>query len=87
VALAVIFAVLALESSAFLGFPFPGEVAMLLGGVVAFQHRVRPPAPVADAVGVAIIGDTVGFEVRRHDGRPRALEEGAARVDPARQQP
>jgi membrane-associated protein len=34
-ALAVIFAIPALESSVFLGFVFPGEIAVLLGGVLA----------------------------------------------------
>ncbi|MDQ6615735.1 MAG: bifunctional DedA family/phosphatase PAP2 family protein [Actinomycetota bacterium] len=69
VALAVIFAVPALESSAFLGFLFPGEIAVLLGGVLAFQHRVSLPAAIAAAVAGAIIGDTVGFEVGKHFGR------------------
>ena len=35
VALVVVFAVPALESSAFVGFVFPGEVALILGGVLA----------------------------------------------------
>jgi undecaprenyl-diphosphatase len=68
-ALAVIFAVPALESSAFLGFLFPGEVAVLLGGVLAFQHRVSLPAAIVAAVAGAIIGDTVGYEVGKHFGR------------------
>lgn len=69
VALVVIFAVPALESSAFLGFIFPGEVAVLLGGVLAFQHKVSLPAAIAAAVGGAIIGDSIGFEVGRKWGR------------------
>src|ERR1700694_1742698 len=69
VAVAVIFAVPALESSAFLGFVFPGEVAVLLGGVLAFQHRVSLPAAIAAAVAGAVIGDTVGYEVGKHYGR------------------
>jgi membrane protein DedA with SNARE-associated domain/membrane-associated phospholipid phosphatase len=79
VALAVIFAVPALESSAFLGFVFPGEVAVLLGGVLAFQHRVSLPAAIAAAVLGAIIGDTVGYEVGKHVGR-RLLDGTIGRV-------
>jgi hypothetical protein len=40
-AVAIVFAVPALESSAFVGFVFPGEIAVLLGGVLAFQGRPR----------------------------------------------
>jgi len=69
VALAVIFALPALESSVFLGFVFPGELAVLLGGVLAFQHRVSLSAAIAAAVAGAIIGDTVGYEVGKHFGR------------------
>ncbi|MGH9158098.1 MAG: DedA family protein [Acidimicrobiales bacterium] len=68
VALVVIFAVPALESSAFLGFVFPGEAAVLLGGVLAFQGRVSLPAAVAAAIAGAVIGDTIGYEVGRHFG-------------------
>lgn len=68
-ALAVVFALPALESSAFLGFLFPGEVAVLLGGVLAFQHRVSLPAAIAAAVVGAIVGDTVGYQVGNRYGR------------------
>jgi len=78
-ALAVIFALPALESSIFLGFLFPGEVAVLLGGVLAYQHRVSLPAAIAAAVAGAIIGDTVGYEVGKHLGR-RLLHGSIGRV-------
>jgi membrane protein DedA with SNARE-associated domain len=39
-ALAVIFGVPLAESSVFLGFVFPGEIAIMLGGVLASQHRL-----------------------------------------------
>ena len=68
-ALAVVFAVPALESSAFLGFLFPGEVAVLLGGVLAFQHRVSLSVAIAAAVVGAIVGDTVGYQVGKRYGR------------------
>ncbi|HLY83671.1 MAG TPA: hypothetical protein VKQ71_11830, partial [Acidimicrobiales bacterium] len=72
-ALAVVFALPALESSAFVGFIFPGEIAVVLGGVLAFQHHVSLPAVMAAAVSGAIIGDTVGYAVGRRWGN-RLLE-------------
>jgi undecaprenyl-diphosphatase len=67
-ALAVVFAVPALESSAFLGFLFPGETAVLLGGVLAYQGRISLTGVIAAAVAGAVIGDTVGYEVGRRHG-------------------
>lgn len=69
VALAVVFAVPALESSAFLGFMFPGEVAILLGGVLAYQGRISLAATIAAAVAGAVIGDTIGYEIGKRYGR------------------
>src|ERR687887_442252 len=68
VALAIVFVVPLLESSAFVGFLFPGEIAVLLGGVLAFQHRISLPAALAAAIAGAIIGDTVGYAVGRRYG-------------------
>ena len=68
-AAAVIFSVPALESSAFLGFIFPGEVAVLLAGVLAYQGKISLPAAIAAAVAGAILGDTIGFEVGKRWGR------------------
>jgi membrane protein DedA with SNARE-associated domain/membrane-associated phospholipid phosphatase len=66
---AVVFLLPALEASAFVGVVFPGEIAVLLGGVLAFQHRAPLPAVIAAAVAGAIIGDTVGYLVGRRWGR------------------
>lgn len=68
-ALAIVFLVPALESSAFLGFVFPGEIAVILGGVLAFNGRVPLPAVIVAAVAGAIIGDTIGYFVGRRWGR------------------
>jgi len=68
VAYAIIFALPALEASVFLGFIFPGEIAVLLGGVLAFQGRVSLGGAIAVAVAGAIIGDSVGYEVGKHYG-------------------
>jgi membrane protein DedA with SNARE-associated domain/membrane-associated phospholipid phosphatase len=68
-ALAVVFLLPALESSAFVGFVFPGEIAVLLGGVLAYQHKVSLPAVLVAAVAGAIVGDSVGYEVGKRWGR------------------
>lgn len=69
VVLLVVFALPALESSAFLGFLFPGETAVLLGGVAASQHHVPLAAVAAAGVAGAVVGDTTGFLVGRRWGR------------------
>jgi membrane protein DedA with SNARE-associated domain len=69
VALLVVFALPFLESSAFLGFVFPGETAVVLGGVIASQGRVPVLAVLAAAVLGAIAGDAVGYVVGRRWGR------------------
>jgi membrane-associated protein len=56
------------EAALFVGFVLPGETAVLLGGVLANQHRVSLPVMIAVAVLAAIIGDSVGYEVGRHFG-------------------
>ena len=68
-ALLIVFAVPALESSAFLGFVFPGETALLLGGVLASYGRVSLWAVLAAGICGAIIGDSVGYLVGREYGR------------------
>jgi membrane-associated protein len=67
--LLVVFALPALESSAFLGLNFPGETAVLLGGVAASQGHVPLAAVVVAGVGVAILGDAIGYLVGRRWGR------------------
>jgi membrane protein DedA with SNARE-associated domain/membrane-associated phospholipid phosphatase len=67
-ALAIVFLVPALEASAFLGFLFPGEIAVILGGVLAFYGRAPLPAVIVAAVAGAIIGDSIGYFVGRRWG-------------------
>src|SRR5713101_8325924 len=62
-AYALVFLLPALESSAFIGFLFPGEIAIILGGVLAFQGRVSLPWVMAVAIGGAVVGDSVGYAV------------------------
>jgi membrane-associated protein len=56
------------EAALFVGFVLPGETAVLLGGVLANQHRISLPVIAVVAVLAAIIGDSVGYEVGRHFG-------------------
>lgn len=46
-ALLLVFALPALEASAFVGFIIPGEIGVILGGVLANQHKLPlwGPAP------------------------------------------
>src|SRR5438552_2781115 len=66
--LTLVFAFPALEASAFLGFVFPGEIAVILGGVVASQGRVSLWAVIVAAVSGAIIGDSIGYLIGRRWG-------------------
>ncbi|HEY2041750.1 MAG TPA: DedA family protein [Jatrophihabitans sp.] len=56
------------EAALFVGFVLPGETAVILGGVLAHQHKVSLPVIAAVAVLAAITGDSVGYEVGRHFG-------------------
>jgi membrane protein DedA with SNARE-associated domain len=69
VVLLIVFALPALESSAFLGFLFPGETAVLLGGVAASQGHVPLALVIAAGIGGAVFGDAVGYVVGRRWGR------------------
>jgi membrane protein DedA with SNARE-associated domain/membrane-associated phospholipid phosphatase len=66
--LGLVFLLPALEASAFIGFIFPGEVAVLIGGVVAYQGRVPLWGVIAAAVAGAVIGDSVGYLVGKRWG-------------------
>ena len=62
-ALLLVFALPALESSVFLGFVIPGETAVVVGGFLAYEHRVSFAGILAAAILGAIIGDSIGFWV------------------------
>lgn len=68
-ALLVVFALPALESSAFVGFIFPGEIALILGGVLAYQGTVPVGAVMAAGIAGAVVGDSIGYAVGRRYGR------------------
>jgi membrane protein DedA with SNARE-associated domain/membrane-associated phospholipid phosphatase len=78
-ALLIVFALPALEASAFVGFVFPGEIAVILGGVLASQHRIGLVQVIALAVAGAVMGDAVGYFVGKRWGR-RFLEHTFGRI-------
>jgi membrane protein DedA with SNARE-associated domain len=77
-ALTVVFALPALECSAFVGFVFPGELALILGGVLAYEGRVSLVAVMAAGIGGAAVGDSVGYAVGKRYGQ-RMLDASVGR--------
>ncbi|MGB8649214.1 MAG: DedA family protein [Mycobacteriales bacterium] len=65
---ATVFALPFLEASVFLGFVFPGETALVFGGVLASQHKVSLSVLMLLAVVGAISGDAVGYGVGHRYG-------------------
>lgn len=63
-----VFAFPFLEASVFLGFVFPGETALVLGGVLASQGRINLTPVIVLAIVGAIAGDAVGYAVGRRFG-------------------
>jgi membrane-associated protein len=91
-ALVAVFALPALEASTLLGIVAPGELALVLGGVLAHQGRVPLVAAVAAGAAGAVVGDTIGYAIGRRVGerllahlpqrlvRPRQVERAKALV-------
>jgi membrane-associated protein len=65
IVLTLVFVVPALEASVFVGLVFPGETAVLLGGVVAHGGSLPLGAVIAAAIAGAVAGDQVGYLVGR----------------------
>jgi membrane-associated protein len=83
-ALALLFTLPALEAPAFLGLVLPGELALLLGGVLAHQGRIPLAAALGAGTAGALAGDTAGYWIGRRWG-PRLLGSRLGRrVGPAR---
>ena len=83
-ALALLFMLPALEAPAFLGLVLPGELALLLGGVLAHQDHIPLAGALAVGVAGAVAGDTAGYWIGRRWG-PRLLASPLGRrVGPAR---
>lgn len=67
--LALVFALPALEASVFVGLVVPGEIAVLVGGVVAHGGGLPLWTVIIAAVAGAVVGDQVGFVVGRRYGQ------------------
>jgi len=66
-ALLLVFLLPALEASAFVGFIIPGEIGVILGGVLANQHKLALWAALVAGIAGAVIGDSVGYDRRYGD--------------------
>jgi membrane-associated protein len=75
---AVVAAFVFAEAALFFGFVFPGETAIVVGGVLASQHRVSLPILLIVIVVAAIVGDSVGYEIGNRFG-DRLLDTRALR--------
>jgi membrane-associated protein len=62
------FALPALEASTLLGVVVPGELTLVLGGVVAHQGRVPLWAVIGAGAAGAVVGDSVGYAIGRRVG-------------------
>ena len=56
------------ETALFVGFVLPGEIAVVLGGVLASRGRVSLPLLIVVVVAAAIVGPLVGYEIGRRMG-------------------
>jgi membrane protein DedA with SNARE-associated domain len=83
-ALALVFMLPALEAPAFLGLVLPGELILLLGGVLAQQGRVPLGAALAVGIAGALAGDTAAYWIGRRWGPPLLATRLGRRVGPAR---
>jgi membrane protein DedA with SNARE-associated domain len=66
-----------LETSAFVGLVAPGELAVVLGGVLAGRGQMELPLLVAVVWAAAVAGDACGFLLGRGLGRPFLIRHGA----------
>ncbi len=64
----LLFAMVLLESSAFIGLFVPGETALLLAGVLCQQGKLSLTWCIVIATGGAVVGDSVGYEIGRRWG-------------------
>jgi membrane-associated protein len=69
VAVLLVFLLPALEASAFFGFLAPAEPVVVLGGVLAHEHKLPLWVVLVAAIAGAICGDSIGYEVGRRWGR------------------
>ncbi len=88
VAYLVIAALVFGETAVFLGFVLPGEIAAVLGGVLASRGHLSLPLVIVIVVAAAISGPFIGYEIGKRMGerlfRAKSLRRVQARVDRTR---
>jgi membrane-associated protein len=82
----IVFSLPFLEASIFLGFVFPGETALVFGGVLASRGQVSLLAMVLLAILGAVAGDGIGYAVGRRYGTSLQLSRLGQVVGPERWQ-
>jgi membrane-associated protein len=75
VAYTIIAALVFGEAAIFIGFVFPGETAVLLGGFLASRGHLNLTALCVLVFVAAVVGDSIGYEVGKHLG-PRLMSLG-----------
>ena len=69
---AAVFLLSAAETALFIGLLLPGELAVILGGVLASRAHVPLTAVLAASVAGPIVGDSIGYWLGRRYGENRA---------------
>jgi membrane-associated protein len=82
----IVFSLPFLEASIFLGFVFPGETALVFGGVLASQGHVSLLAVILLAILGAVTGDGIGYAVGRRYGSSLQVSRLGRVVGPERWQ-
>jgi len=73
----IIAALVFAEAALFVGFVFPGETAIVVGGVLASQDVLSLPLLLVIAVVAAVAGDSVGYEIGRRYGTRKLRRSGS----------
>jgi membrane-associated protein len=82
VAYLVIAALVFGETAVFVGFVLPGEISVVLGGVLASRGHLSLPLLILIVIVAAITGPIVGYEIGRRMGDRLFAARGLRRVQP-----
>jgi membrane-associated protein len=82
VAYLVIAALVFGETAVFIGFVLPGEIAVVLGGVLASRGHLSLPLLIVIVIVAAVTGPIVGYEIGRRMGDRLFAARGLRRVQP-----
>jgi membrane protein DedA with SNARE-associated domain len=72
----LIFVAATLEASAFVGLFVPGDTVAVIAGALVWEGILDLPETIGVAAAGAIVGDSIGYELGRHLGRPWLLRHG-----------